>query len=233
MAIGAPSVLTGGTELAGSATSLTTASVTPTAGRVVVLVGLVISSIPTDPVVTGVGLTWTLQRRQEYFSPRTIFVATGVGTPSTGVITATAGGIDTWTDKVWAVFEFPGVDTTTPLVAANTVSNKDGAGVNPYVLTYNQAFAAGGAGLSLWGFGGGSGTATPRASWTEIYDTSGNSQFTEGQYILGPDTAGSADPGPGYGNFGIILELSPAASGASFQYFYPGASGSRRYGEQI
>jgi hypothetical protein len=216
MAIAFGSALTSGTDETAGATSFSTASVTPAPATVVFLFAYIDFSADgegaTAPSVSGAGMTWTLQKNQPQAAAtrRRIIVWTGVGTPTAGAITVTRAGSDTWNRALWSVFEFSGANTTTPLVAANSVGGDTNSDTQS--LSYAQAFAAGSAGVSGWVNTAGASTATPRANWAEVHDIGIVSwRALETQYYLSADSAGSVlwtDTGD---LIGIAVELAAAA----------------------
>lgn len=217
MSIAFGSLLTSGTESVASDTEFSTPSVSPSAGDVTFLAVAFNGSYNTDPTVSGCGLTWTkVAHKTRDGNGRWCGLWRGVGTPSSGAITVTRGGSDTWSNVNYHVFTMTGVDTTTPVRTANNASTAVTPEGTICTVTYPLSFNAGGAGLAVFGFGGGNGSATPRSGWTEIADNSITSQqFFETQYILGSDTIATATPpSAGYQSFAMAFELVPAASGA-------------------
>lgn len=222
MAISVPTLLTNGGESNAADTEAQTASITPAASSVVFLGFFIFfsaGSATTNPTVAGNGLTWTLVTTQDSLSVRRkLFLFRGVGTPSAGVITITRAAATTWDHISWQVFEHTGANTSAPIVAGNTVGgNQDtGTGATPtHTINYNNAFAAGSAGIAIFANNGGTRTATPRAGWTEIYDAGVSATFgVESQYRLTSDTAGAATWNDDGVQTGIICELAAAAGGS-------------------
>jgi hypothetical protein len=135
MAIAYGGLLTGNNT--GSATSYSTASVTPIAGNVTIFCGQTKGNTNV-PAISGCNLTWTLEYRD---ATRGFYVFWGVGnSPSAGSITIsnlTSGN----TGSLWSVFHFSGVDTTTPLaqrVVANGNSNSPAVTLGAFSTTRNN-----------------------------------------------------------------------------------------------
>lgn len=94
-----------------NASSYNTASITPTANRLV-LVGFTItvaSSPSPTPAVTGCGLTWE-QVDQTVVGSRTVHVFRTMGAaPTTGALTIAGASL---TSALWSLVEYDGVDTS-------------------------------------------------------------------------------------------------------------------------
>lgn len=216
MPIGTPALLTSGSNNAGGQTTSTTASVSPTSGRLVVVgIQYDAKSAAETPTIAGNGLSWTLVKAQTgTAADEQMFVWEGRGTPSAGTIVITMPGVETFTRSIWHVIEIAEVHATTPFVAANTVGASVAFDSNPQTINYAQTFGSGGAGLAFWMCFVGSGvvTATERTDWTEIADVGlSGSLSMESQYRLSADTAGSVTWSAGGRKVGIILELAPVS----------------------
>lgn len=93
-------------------TSYTTASISPTAGRLLLCaVGISVATAPTPtPTVTGCGVTWELIDTPST-AVRTVYLFRAMGTPTSGALTI-SGGSTTLTSGYWNVSEVPDVDTS-------------------------------------------------------------------------------------------------------------------------
>lgn len=110
-----PVVLTSGVDTAGTPTTQQTASITPTANRVVYAAILhsatdATAAVPT--AVTGNGLTWVQEETQALAAPRrlTVFRAMG-GSPSAGVVTFDWGA-EQQNSRAWIIVECGACDTS-------------------------------------------------------------------------------------------------------------------------
>lgn len=108
--------LTSGSD-SSNVSSYTTASVTPTNGRLMLVAVLnTKGSTPDTPTLSGNGMTWTQQATITFntiaspLSGATLF--RGVGTGTAGAITIDFGGVNQ-TGCAWSVNEFGDVDTAT------------------------------------------------------------------------------------------------------------------------
>lgn len=92
--------------------SISTASISPTAGRLVEVTVLVSAASPAPSVaVSGCGLTWDLVVSNNDSGQRRAFIFRAVGSPTAGALTFTATG-NTPTGWAWSVVEFAGLDTS-------------------------------------------------------------------------------------------------------------------------
>lgn len=136
--------------------SYVTASVTPTANRLVlasIVVSVAAGGITPDMVCSGNGLTWVQVVRNALDNQRCAYVFRAMGAaPAAGAVTfSTAGGTTDLTAAVWQVAEYADVDT----------SGTDGSGAvvqSAQARAASVTFAAAvGAGNSVYGWGGSSG----------------------------------------------------------------------------
>lgn len=109
MAIARTSLTTGSDTT--NTTAYTTASISPTAGALIlVAVGATVGSGTTPAIsVTGLGLTW-VQVDQTVAGFRSVHLFRAMGTPTAGAITIT--GASQLSSCLWQVTEFTGVDTS-------------------------------------------------------------------------------------------------------------------------
>lgn len=123
-----------------------TASVTPTAGKLYVFVALVSGTNPApDFTISGLGLTWEM-------ATGTAFVARGMktyvakGTPAAGSVTITSVGV-AYTGAAWALLEVGGADLTGANALAAIQQVKQARGTTtagpPLALPFDTAVIAG------------------------------------------------------------------------------------------
>jgi hypothetical protein len=110
------SVLTSGT-ITPSGTTVTTASVTPGANKLILaIIATRWTSIPPDDViaVTGNGLTWVRVQEEQYADSRTIGIYRSLGaSPSSGTIVFTESSGDAYSGNACVtILEVSNVDTT-------------------------------------------------------------------------------------------------------------------------
>lgn len=204
-----------------TATSFTTASVSPSGDRLTVVsvhayrsTG---STAPSAPAVTGNGITYSLIHTQDVDTAgtdrATVFVYTGVASTA-GAITISFGAT-TITRCVWVVDQSDtnvvttnnGVDAvlqhvgvTSGSVSTQSVSYTQlQSGTTMYAVFAHQTNVA----------------TTPRASWTEVADVFPVTLASlETQYFTGSDTAASASWGTAARTGGVVLEIT-APSGVT------------------
>ena len=192
------------------ATSYDTASITPTANRMVYLaVYGAGSSIGTVSLV-GNGITWTQEETQLGGTSSRISLFRGFhATPSTGAITIT------WTTTVvrcaWAVFELANNDTTTPVV-----QSVPGSGTNVTTLSITLAAfgSADNATLGLFGINKNE-AITPGTGFTEIAEqvASTESMALQVEWRIDNDTGVDASWATNTNDpVGIACELTYAAA---------------------
>lgn len=216
-------LLTSGTDTTASHTSITTASVTPTANRLVLLAVFSRATMGTAPTVSGCGLTWVLVAGSHTIDatwPTFLFRAMGAA-PTAGAITVTFGGGASSNNTIWGVSEFAGVDTTGANGSGAIVQSKNGyaaSSTDPFTLTYTSAFGSGtNGGFACIGTGSGAYMSTPRASpaWSELADTTiGGTAALASHFIATSDTAASATHGSsGLTVGGVAVEIKEAGGG--------------------
>lgn len=132
------SVLTSGSSTT-DATSIATASISPTAGRAIY--AAIVSSNSSGPntaTITGAGLTWSLENTSIFSTSnaRKITVRRGAGTPSAGALTFDFAG-QTQTSFAWIVAECSGADPNAPTAQAVTATSGTSS-----VTTLNANLAA-------------------------------------------------------------------------------------------
>ena len=165
-------------------TSVSTASVSPTANRLVIVAvfgGAATPTNATDPTsVSGAGLTFTKLKAQNNtttFGLNTSLWYAMSASPSTGAITITYP--NTQDLFIWSVFELAGVNvaggTGSNAVNSNTASNQDISGSLTTLGTTLSAFGSSNNGAicaTINARATTAATATPDTGWTEIHDLS-------------------------------------------------------------
>ena len=168
MAVAFGSLLTSGGTATTSA--ITTASITPTVGRLTIFTFFFRSNTNAGITVTGTN-GWNVTWNQ-------ISVTNYAGTeqqiwwayPSSGTAgTITAGTASGANDALWAVQTFSGVDTTAPIVQSNYANGSS----TSLSVTLGSAIGANNA-VFGYGYRSSAVTFTPGSGFTEIVDTSGS-----------------------------------------------------------
>lgn len=157
------------------ANSYATASISPTAGRVVVATFLQRhgTATPNEPTASGNGLTYTLRGTQTRTVTGTIVIRISVFTapassPSAGAITFDCGG-QTQQEAVWAVTEFAAMNTSSPLGQVAATNNGESTTPSATLGAFSNV------GNATFGAVGYSGTSacTPGTDFNEIHEVSG------------------------------------------------------------
>lgn len=216
------------TSLAGAssgsnATSYATASITPTANRLVI--ATVVSSgangLP-DPTLTGNGLTWVLIVGAESGDTTndihtSVYRAMGAS-PSAGVVTIDFGGV-TMARCSWSIVETPDIDTSGTNGSGAIVQSKVAAATSGTAGTadFDNAFgdAANNAAYSAIGNRNAAEAITPEAGFTELHDLSVETQMLETMWRLGEDQT----PAPTWATSArwaqVVVEIKAVAAGAT------------------
>lgn len=218
--------LTNGTDTTASHGSCTTASITPTGNKLILLAYFAKGTITADPTVAGCGLTWVLvgsTRASSTTWPIFLYRAMGAS-PTTEGVTITLGGGDTVSNSRWQVVEWGGNVDTSGANGANAVVQSKSAVwasmANPHTITFDSTFGTPSNGAFAAFIAGTGYTATPRAGWTESVDfaTSGVAMM-ETQYRTSSDTAAEASfSGTGSVARGIAVEIKDT-SGVTPTYY--------------
>lgn len=216
-AVSSNALTSGNNNVGGS--SQATASVTPTAGRPVLLFVTSVNGASTvaPTGVSGCGLTWTKQGTSTCTHPDTaVFVMTcwqGLGTPSTGAITITWAASNS--HLAWSVFELLDADTTTPIkqivpAATNSSVTSNSASMAAFTDTTNNlaigAFFASASGSMSVGSGF---TQIHYEQYTSFYFVDLLTEFHSGQ-----DTSIDVSWTGGSETCGFGLEISTPAGAA-------------------
>lgn len=208
------------------ARSYATASVTPTANRLVLVAVIAfretVALQPPQPTVTGNGITYDLVRAQDVQSTgadrSTMWVFRGMSAaPTAGAITINFGVAPVLIRAcAWSVSE-SSVDVVTSgtngvgaIVGSNSASNA--SVTNTQSASFSPAMTAGNAGYCAVGIMAAL-PQTPRAGWTELADVTGASAASlEAQYIAGTDTAGSSTWATTTVAGAIVVEVTPTVA---------------------
>jgi len=211
MLIGAPSwgavaatLLTSSQDTT-NGSSFSTASITPTANRLVLLCLRTRRSgaIP-DPAITGNGLTWVAINRKDYNTVGTpvehVFIYRALGaSPSAGAVTIDTSAVGAQTSASWAITEFSGIDTSGTngsgaIVQSATASGDASTGLTPTLSAFGNANNGA---FMCTGVSDNTGV-TPEGTWTELSDTGNNDGGgadtfgLQSQWIASNDTSPNA-----------------------------------------
>lgn len=216
--------LTSGSSVT-DATSYATASITPTANLLILL--LVYNRIgvapPSVPTATGNGLTWVkitniIGVTNGTNRCLTLFRAMGAA-PSAGAITIDLGGV-THTACIWSVAEFAGIDTsgTNGSGAVVQSATQEGAASATSVTVTLAAFGDAGNG-AYGGFQHNTNEVTsPGSGFTEIHDVaiSENSTGLESEWIATNDTTVDCSWASATNtSSGVAIEIKAAAAASN------------------
>lgn len=218
--------LTSGSDLAGGTTAVT-ASISPTADRLVLL-SIVAGFTPTTNAavptsVSGAGLTFALVNSEVDTTNGIIHALYRAlsASPSSGAVTATFANTISWAR--WNVWEHGGVDTGGGNGSAAVVQSAKALDATVSVSTLTATLSAfgsatnGAAASHFWAnFTGAPETATVDTGWTEIYDggdtdTGPVSFAVQSQWRASSDTSAAVTwSGTGYLS-SIAVEIKEAA----------------------
>lgn len=220
MPLSNPSLLTGSTSST-DASSYNTASVTPTAGALLIVVvntrfG---SAVPNTPSVTraGGGETFTLvDTRDGWIADRTkLSVFRAVGVASAGALTFDFSG-QTQTQCSWIVAEITGQDTTTPVV--QSVDN-GGSGTSGSLALSAFADATNNMSLAAWAKQIVQDVVPDSGnSWAEVtqVDQAENGLVIALHYRQGEDTSPTASWASSHSWGGVGMEIAVAAAAGGY-----------------
>ena len=231
MAIARNSLTSGSSDT--DATSYATASITPTASRLLIAcyhsVNLTEGIDPTQPTLTGNGLTWTVVDSWVYrqFGDRyrlSVAAANTGGSPSTGTITFDHGA-QTEEGASWSVFELNGTDVSNGVSQCfpQFVHSTLNAGGTSISLTLASAADSGNRPFLCMG-GGMNEDITPRTNWTEIHQagaTSPNVLIETQERLDTFETTASATWTTAilYGGIAFEVKIAGAAGGGATDPF--------------
>lgn len=163
-----------GAASATDASSYTTASVSPSKNKLVIVGVLNTKGTTADtPTLSGNGLTWDQVQTNLFDSDLkrvTMFRALSTSTPTPGTITIDFGGA-TQTGCAWSVYEFSGIDRTGTNGANAIVQNDTQDVTNGGSITATMAaFSSTANGATSICGNDQNGTMTEEAGWSEIHD---------------------------------------------------------------
>ncbi len=179
-----------GTSSTSSATSFTTASVSPAAAQLLLLSTINAKSGGANtPTITGLGLTWQLLNTAAFNGDRQVSVFgafTGAAAPTPGTILIDFGA----NTQVGCGWILDSLSSAWQALQA-TSFNVTGTSVTKAYTTFGDAVNN----LAYAAVGNEHGVLTPRASWTNttnISCASGRPMWMGTEYFIGSDTAASA-----------------------------------------
>lgn len=155
------------------------AGMSVTAGRLVLCaVYMNAVSVGTLTSVEGLGLSWTVVDTIAISSTHRIALWKAVATQNaTGQLTFTCSAAQTCVR--WAVSEFSGVDTTTPVIQSKT-----GSSASSDTLTITLTSAVGTTGMTYAVFGAGTASTVVKGSaFTQVYNTASSSATLLSEYV--------------------------------------------------
>jgi hypothetical protein len=208
------------------ATSYVTASITPTANRLVLLTTAASkATTPSQPTVSGAGLTWVFVSGFVFDTETTVTVNMEridvfralSASPGSGAVTINYGSNQT--GCLWSIVEFDGIDTSgsngANAVAQPTQTAPDPIPATQGSLTLAAAGNSNNRPFSAWAHETQEAT-NPRSGWTEIHDalmgSPANGLETQWRGDAFETTASASWATPStFG--GVALELVAAAAG--------------------
>ena len=220
MAITATALTSG--ESAADDTAYVTASITPTANRLVLVAvaSRVSTSPPESPTLSGNGLTWvevgTITGTGASTRRITLFRSMGAA-PSAGAITIDfAGNIQI--GAAWSVVEFAGIDTSGANGAGaivQTATNNVGAATSLTVTL--AAFSSADNGAYGAFFAGANEVQSAGAGFTELDDvgTTGEPLRCHTEWRVDNDTTVDASSASSTGRGGVAVEIKAAGVGGA------------------
>jgi hypothetical protein len=197
--------------------SYATASVSPTAGSMVLLL-TDCRSLAGDLTVTGCNLTWEKVTDLVYDLASHLHIYKGTGTASTGAVTFVLA--DNATSGSHQLIEFTGHDTTTP-IPQFAVNSGSGNTISATLSTFGAA-----ANWTLLWSGWNRALSTlvvESGDWAAIgTEISGESMDNRGAYLDANDTSPTAAIAGGTPNWGCIaLEIAEATAGGFIPFPRP------------
>lgn len=223
MAISAANLTSGENGSAG--TTFTTASISPSADKLILLSFTVRNGASTDPTISSIsgnGLTWVLVNSSNWdpdsSSRRTTFVYRSMGSsPSTGAITVTFG--ESNTNSAWSVDEFTNVDTSGTNGSGAVVQSAHNEGADPSSNLTVTLGAFSSANNATFGAFGEYNNATPTVDtgWTLLASKNTlDSIFTE--FIATNDTSVYMAFSPASKLGGVGIEIAEAVASSTVRH---------------
>lgn len=187
-------------------TSVSTASITPTTGSLIILavesrIAVGVAGGPVSPTVTGCGLTWVEigNANTSGATPnRQLTLFRAMGTASTGALTIDFGS-ETQTHIGWLVFEISGTDTTGTNGSGAIVQFASGNGTGTTALATLAALGSANNMAVGVGLNTNPSVITPGSGFSEINEVQETESGTEFQaeYALNDTTVDSTWTGSG------------------------------------
>ncbi len=218
MPVATPVLLTSGSSTTNSS-SYTTASISPSAGKLILVAVSfnVFSGVtPTSISVSGCGLTWDQAATIEFSGTSTrLSVFRAVGTPSAGTLTISQSGGGSIAGCIWQVVEIGQVQTGSNGASAllQTVSNSTtGNSPNTFNLTLGALSDPTNNGVIAFWTNDVPGTYSPSSGYTELADlTAASSEGAASTYAVPGTTTPGVTQSVDFSDIaGIAFELAYA-----------------------
>lgn len=213
MAIAFGSLLTSGN---GGTTSITTASVTPNASELTLLVFRSEGNTNATPTVSGNGLTWTKLSITGGTAVYQIWYSIG-GSPSAGAISVT--NLTSGSENLWFVVSFTGTATTS-IFPQTSFSTGSGTALS---TTLAGSITAGNTAFGFGSRSAGTQSYTPGTNFTEIGEASSGSRSGAIEYQLNKTDDAvidmSSSTSGGWTMIGVEIAAAAVSSGNFFLLF--------------
>jgi hypothetical protein len=199
-----------------------TASITPTPNRLVLCAVFNNSAGAGTPTLSGCNLTWTQEETVTTSTYRVTVFRALAANPQAGVLTIDFAGTSQ-TAVRWAVSEFGGVNTTTPVVQSVSATGS-GTALSVTLSAGTTANAT----YGVWGLAAAL-AVTPESGWTEVHEVQASSGTIETEWKSSFDTSvtATAASSPGI-TVGAITTGSVATDGTSLTISHAVAAGGDR-----
>lgn len=226
MAVSA-NLLTPAAGTSSATTTFTTASITPTANR---LIGVwVLTDGGTPNTITGCGLTWVQEVLNTALVPVAFFRSMGAS-PSSGTLAIALGAN---TVGSWVIVEYDEVDTSgsngAGAIRASQDTSNTGNGTS-FGLTLPAAVNAGNAVAGMWIIGGTGASLTPGGSYSKLGETTASGFADHAHQWNATGTQNPSMSWTGTQNVAAIaVELVAAGAAATDVSYRPDALSVVRY----
>jgi len=215
----------------GTVTSLATASISPTADSLILatVVSRLGSSVdPTEPTLSGNGLTWVVVGTSVFdntsSSRRRITLFRSLGaSPSAGALTADFAG-QSQTSSLIVVDEASGVDTSgtngSGAVVQSAVNQDTSGSASSLTVTLGSFSGAGNATYGTFGYANPTYDATAGSGFTRLGNVVDSVPDIRGttEYLLGNDTSVDMTWGSGGEVGGIAIEIKEAVAAVTTHF---------------
>ena len=212
-------VLTSGGTSTDGAGPHSTASITPSANKLILAAIAYAATVPAAPTTSGNGLTWVAIDSQTYnsgFAGVTLFRAMGA-TPSAGAMSFDFTGATNNLGASWVIFEAGGVDTSGTNGSGAVVQSAKGSGTDTTLTVTLGAFdALPNATVGVFGWDVntdanlGVGTGFTEVGRADTGGAENISSFAE--YLLGNDTSVDATNSASVAVGGIAIEVKASVA---------------------